>query len=370
MKNMKNKRICWITAPYMLQVDLPILSTLSKNYGIDWFVWGSSVSDNAGLAKTYAEKNDIPLRFIESPYSFYNPMSLIFCCKILRTLNMNGYDAYYLDISTFPWLLYAIRKYLPANKVILAMHHGKIHSGMRFKPIYRPFLKYLNRQPFFLQYFSKLQADAFRGKDNSKKYIIPLALNDFGSPDAMPDTEKVVFTAFGNIIESKNIPLLIEAGNRLWEEYPEKFVIRIAGKGRLWNTCKYLIRHPEAFELDIRRIPDEEIPNLFATSHYIVFPYKAVTQSGPLRIAYGYDIPVIASDLEGFKESVEENVTGVLFKSENVESLVEVMRRAISDHPSQHNRIKASQYEYVRQNLTTASVCAKYIEMLDKVLKE
>lgn len=156
----------------------------------------------------------------------------------------------------------------------------------------------------------------------------------------------------------------------MWEEYPEKFVIRIAGKGRLWNTCKYLIRHPEAFELDIRRIPDEEIPNLFATSHYIVFPYKAVTQSGPLRIAYGYDIPVIASDLEGFKESVEENVTGVLFKSENVESLVEVMRRAISDHPSQHNRIKASQYEYVRQNLTTASVCAKYIEMLDKVLKE
>ncbi len=54
-----------------------------------------------------------------------------------------------------------------------------------------------------------------------------------------------------------------------------------------------------------------------------------MTQSGPLRIAYGYDIPVIASDLEGFKESVEENVTGVLFKSENVESLVEVMRRAI-----------------------------------------
>ena len=113
MKNMKNKRICWITAPYMLQVDLPILSTLSKNYGIDWFVWGSSVSDNAGLAKTYAEKNDIPLRFIESPYSFYNPMSLIFCCKILRTLKMNGYDAYYLDIPT---LTYQRGSYRPIDK--------------------------------------------------------------------------------------------------------------------------------------------------------------------------------------------------------------------------------------------------------------
>lgn len=364
----KQKRICWITASYMLQVDLPILSTLSKNFDIDWFFWGSSVSDNAGLAKAYADKNNITIKFIECPYAFYNPMSLFLNLTTLKKLRNKGYDAYYFDISTFPWLLFSIKKYLPSDRVVIAMHHGKIHSGMRLKPIYRPFLKYLNRQPFFLQYFSKLQADAFKGKDEEKKYLIPLALNDFGRPNEVPDNKKVVFTTFGNIIESKNIPLLIEAGNRLWEEYPEKFIIRIVGKGRLWDSYKSLIRHPEAFSLDIRRIPDEDIPNLFATSHYIVFPYKAVTQSGPLRIAYGYNVPVIASDLDGFKESVEENITGLLFETENVESLTHIMGQVITAHPSQYNQIKKSQSEYVRQNLSTHSVCSRYVEMLNTVL--
>lgn len=195
-----------------------------------------------------------------------------------------------------------------------------------------------------------------------------MALNNFGETNATIYDNTVVFTAFGNIIESKNLPILIEAGNRLWEELNGSFKIRIVGKGRYWNFCQSLIKYPNAFELDIRRIPDEEIPNLFGSSHYIVFPYKAVTQSGPLRIAYGYNVPVIASDLDGFKESIEEGVTGLLFKSNDVESLVNVMRNAIQNHPSQYKKIKSLQYEYVRQNLSTESICSKYIEMLNYII--
>lgn len=364
----RNKRICWITATYMLQVDLPILSTLNKLYDINWYIWGSRNSEDARFAKKYADKNNISIDYIEPPYWTFNPLLYIFCEKTIKSLSKKKYDAYYFDVSTFPWLLFCIKKYLPSNRVIIAMHHGKIHSGMRFKPIYRPFLKYLNKQPFYLQYFSKIQAEAFNGSDFEKKHIIPLALNDFGCPNCTVPNDKVVFTVFGNIIESKNIPLLIEAGNRLWNKYKGKYTIRIAGRGRLWQSYSALIKHPEAFELDIRRIPDDEIPNLFATSHYIVFPYKAVTQSGPLRIAYGYNVPVIASNLDGFKESIENEITGVLFKSNDVESLVDTMSKAIKCHPQQYNRIKASQYDFVSHNLSTESVCAKYIKMLDKVL--
>lgn len=365
-----NKKVCWITATYMLQVDLPILSSLCKEYNIDWYIWGNSKSESAELARRYAEENAINIGFIESPYFMFNPLSLRFTHKTIKSLAKKKYDAFYFDVSTFPFLLFSIKKYLPEDKVIIAMHHGKLHSGMRFKPIYGPFLKYLNRQPFYLQYFSKIQAEAFNGKDISKKYMIPLALNDFGVADASIDNNVVVFTVFGNIIESKNIPLLIGAGNRLWKDFKNRFKIRIVGRGRLWGSYASLIKYPEAFELDIRRVRDDEIPNVFATSHYMMFPYKAVTQSGPLRIAYGYNVPVIASDLDGFKESVEENITGLLFKSENINSLVDVMRNAIERHPEQYLKIKESQFDYVQLNLTTHSVCAKYIEMLDKVLSK
>ena len=141
------EKICWITAIYMLQVDLPILSTLNTRYDIDWYVWGNSTSDSAKLAKKYAEEYSINISFIKSSYWIFNPLAYGFCIRTIRSLRLKKYKAYYFDISTFPWLLFAIKKYLPADKVIIAMHHGKMHSGMRFKPIYRPFLKYLNKQP-------------------------------------------------------------------------------------------------------------------------------------------------------------------------------------------------------------------------------
>ena len=361
------KKICWVTASYMLQVDLPILSTLNKSYNIDWYFWGNQDDDSGKTAKQYAEENHIPLKYIESPNT-YNPSSIPFCNTVIKKLKDKKYDLYYFNIITFPWLLFSIKKHLPSDRIAIAMHHGKIHSGMRFKTLYRPFLKYLNKQPFNLQYFSKNQAEAFNGKDLNKKFLIPLALNNFGEANQTVTSDKVIFTVFGNIIETKNIPLLIEAGNQLWKRFNGKFRIRIIGRGKYWQTCTPLIRHQEAFELDIRRVDDTEIPDIFASSHYIVFPYKAVTQSGPLRIAYGYNVPVITSNLEGFKESVEENITGLMFQSENVESLINVMSNAISNHPQLYKSIKKTQSEYIKHYYSNTSVSKKYSEMIDQIL--
>ncbi len=108
-----------------------------------------------------------------------------------------------------------------------------------------------------------------------------------------------------------------------------------------------LIKYGDAFELDIRRIEESEIPKLFGESHYLVLPYKSVTQSGPLRIAYGYNVPVIASDLDGFKESVVEDVTGLLFSEGDIDSLYSVMRSTIENHPLMYDEIKRSQKRYV-----------------------
>lgn len=364
-----NKKICWITATYMLQVDLPILSPLANKYNIDWYFWGNPNSTTAKLAKEHASEHHINIQFLFPNYWVFNPIGVFREWKIINALKKKNYDIYYFDVSTFPFLLYVIKALLPKEKVVIAMHHGKLHSGMRFKPLYAPFLKYLNGQDMYLQYFSQNQADAFTGKNSNKKYIIPLALNDFGESTDEPAKDVVTFTAFGNIIDSKNIPLLIQAGNLLYEEIPGKFKVKIVGHCRDWQT-RYapMIRHAEAFDLDIRRIDENEIPSLFSTSHFLMLPYKSVTQSGPLRIAYGYNTPVIASDLDGFKESVEEGVTGLLFRSEDVLSLKDTMRKVVENHPHIYQEIKSKQKEYVRNNLTVDKICDQYSSMFDNIL--
>lgn len=370
---MKNKnRICWITASYMLQVDLPLLATLTKDFNIDWYFWGNRESSTGKTALKYAEDNNIPLNFIEKGRFIFHPGNFFDQKEIIKGLAKLDYSIYYFDISTFPWMLSLIKRYIPENKVVIAMHHGKPHSGMRFKPLYFPFLKYINKQNCYLQYFSNNQAEAYAGGNIDRRYIIPLALNDFGVVSAKPrDDGKVVFTVFGNIIPSKNIGLLISAANKLWEEYAGKFVVKIVGHCKNWQSVyQPLIKYGDAFELDIRRIEESEIPKLFGESHYLVLPYKSVTQSGPLRIAYGYNVPVIASDLDGFKESVVEDVTGLLFSEGDIDSLYSVMRSTIENHPLMYDEIKRSQKRYVDENLSTKSVCDQYVKMFNEILSD
>lgn len=103
------RKICWVTASYFLQVDLPVLSTLHNYYDIEWYVWGSKFTDDGKLAEKYAKENNISISFIDCPYSIYNPLSYLYNRKVILNLASKEYDAYYFDISTFPWLLFCIK---------------------------------------------------------------------------------------------------------------------------------------------------------------------------------------------------------------------------------------------------------------------
>ena len=45
-----------------------------------------------------------------------------------------------------------------------------------------------------------------------------------------------------------------------------------------------------------------------------MLPYQDVAQSGPHMIAYNYNLPVIASDIEGFAERVEDGENSFLVR--------------------------------------------------------
>ena len=361
------KSIVWVTSGYLLQVDLPILDQLNKVYKIKWIVVASEKSDQWQHAKEYAQHNNIDVEFFSLHHHRYLPTTYFEYAKLVDHLAKMNYDLYYFDIIAFPYLIFAIKKYLPSEKVIMAMHHGKIHNGMQLRHLYKYYLKYLCKQKFWFQYFSDTQAQYFTG-NQSHRFMIPLALNDFGQASVHPSKEYVQFLSFGHIIETKNIGLLIKAACLLRERCNIPFKVKIVGHCRAWNTLyQPLIKYPEIFDLQIESVPDSDIPNLFCSSHYLILPYKSVTQSGPLRIAYGYNTPVITSDLEGFRESVVENVTGMMFKTEDTESLVQLMQKVIENHPKMYLQLKEKQKQFVDDNLKVSAVVAKYIKMFNSI---
>lgn len=72
-------------------------------------------------------------------------------------------------------------------------------------------------------------------------------------------------------------------------------------------------------------IPDKEVEKFFAASDLVVLPYISATQSGIAQIAYGFEKPVVATNVGGLPDVVTDGRTGYLVKAENADAIADVV---------------------------------------------
>ncbi len=59
-------------------------------------------------------------------------------------------------------------------------------------------------------------------------------------------------------------------------------------------------------------IADEDVKSYFSASDVCVLPYKSATQSGITAISHHFNLPIIATDVGGLKETIEDMKTGLI----------------------------------------------------------
>jgi glycosyltransferase involved in cell wall biosynthesis len=102
--------------------------------------------------------------------------------------------------------------------------------------------------------------------------------------------------------------------------------------GEFWNgeeALRALIgshRLDDRIELVPRYVADEEAAEYFHRADIVVLPYTQVTGSGVAPLAFHYRKPVIASDLEGFRDMIEEGVTGWRVPAGDPDALAAVIK--------------------------------------------
>lgn len=72
-----------------------------------------------------------------------------------------------------------------------------------------------------------------------------------------------------------------------------------------------------------RFVPNEEVEKYFNVSDVAVMPYLSATQSGVLNVAYGFNKPVVITDVGGLTENFEDGLTGVVVQPGDIKSLTE-----------------------------------------------
>jgi len=61
-----------------------------------------------------------------------------------------------------------------------------------------------------------------------------------------------------------------------------------------------------------RYVPNEDLPCYFEAADVAVLPYESATQSAVAQLAFGFGLPVIATDVGGLGEAIHADVNGLL----------------------------------------------------------
>lgn len=81
-------------------------------------------------------------------------------------------------------------------------------------------------------------------------------------------------------------------------------------------------------------VPDGEVEPYFAAADLCVCPYESATQSGIVQISFGSTLPVLATNVGGLPEAVEDGKTGIIVEPNRPEALVEGVTKYFSENLS------------------------------------
>ncbi len=74
-------------------------------------------------------------------------------------------------------------------------------------------------------------------------------------------------------------------------------------------------------------IPDRDVEQYFAAADLVVLPYISATQSGIAQIAYGFEKPVIVTDVGGLPDVVEDGKTGYVVEGQNEAAIADAVMK-------------------------------------------
>jgi glycosyltransferase involved in cell wall biosynthesis len=140
---------------------------------------------------------------------------------------------------------------------------------------------------------------------------------------------KDVLLFFGRIKKYKGLDILLSAFPLVKTEIPDAKLI-IAGYG---DTRPYslALKNSEDIELINRWIDDSEINDIFSKADVVVLPYIEASQSGVIPLSFALKVPVIATNVGGLSEQVENGKDGILVEPKEPHQLAQACVKILKD---------------------------------------
>ncbi len=143
-----------------------------------------------------------------------------------------------------------------------------------------------------------------------------------------PDDKVLLF--FGYIRHYKGLDLLLDSLVLLLQKDPT-YALLIAGESYedVGPITTFIAANnlSERVVFENSYIDNEAVYKWFKASDVVLLPYRSATQSGILNMAYGFEKPVVCTDVGGLSEFIEDGKTGVLVPEATATSIAQGIKR-------------------------------------------
>jgi len=365
-------RIFYLSTTSFSDCELALLNKIGETDTVKYGVVIPRKNNNftEDEIRLHADKDAMSLLPVHLKYRFRDARQVLIYLKLLRNIRSFKPDVIYINFFHDVYFNSLIIPFLNSKKTILGLHDVLHHSGTKNKSLVNLVQNAVLSKFKNVLTFSKSQMQLLKAEhDGHRVFNIPLMLKDFGEKKTkMNEYSTIKFLFFGNIQTYKGLDILLKAVTKLRDKY-SNFSLTIAGRCKEWDTLyQPLINDKVDIDLHIRFIKNEEIPEFFSQAHYLLLPYKDVTQSGPLMIAYNYDLPVISSNIDGFREFIEDGKTGFLFENMNVDALKDVLEQAVLRKETDYNKLIDGIKLYKDVHFAPQKIKNDYLSMFQEVI--
>jgi glycosyltransferase involved in cell wall biosynthesis len=189
-----------------------------------------------------------------------------------------------------------------------------------------------------------------------------------------------ILLVFGFIVPYKGIEFAIQAMPKIIEKFPDALLIIAGTIIPSLSSSKEVKDYVNDLKLKIERlglsrnvlfidsyIPEEEALLYFAACEVMILPYTE--QSGPSevqKVATIYEIPIVATNVDYFKDDIQDGINGLLVDPRNSESIAKAVIELLTNNEL---RVKISQnLKRIAKEYTVETVAEQLIRLYEQLV--
>lgn len=218
------------------------------------------------------------------------------------------------------------------KKPIVSLHEVCDHFAPKFDQPSSFLSKCFKEKIPLVIYSENTYKDILKYKDVNPKLIHRINFGMFTSFQTIQGDNSLVLPRkyilfFGTLKKYKGLNILLEAITK-YEVLPDDTKCVVAGAGN--DESFDQMTKDDRFFCIKKRLSNSELVRLISESIFVVCPYLTMSQSGIPQTVFVFNKPIVASNLDGFKEILDES-NSLLFNTADSEDLSSKIRRLLAD---------------------------------------